>query len=63
MAALLQNITTTLTSSISWVGQVVSAMFGESGALADLLPFLAIGMGLGILGLGVKYVRSFVQIG
>lgn len=63
MQALLQNITSCLTQAITWVGNVVSAMFGTEGALADLVPFLAIGMGLGILGLGVKYVRSFVQIG
>lgn len=63
MSALLTQIGTVLSSAITWVGSVVSAMFGSSGALADLVPFLAIGMGLGILGLGVKYVRSFVQIG
>lgn len=63
MSALLTQIGTVLSSAITWVGSVVSAMFGTSGALADLVPFLAIGMGLGILGLGVKYVRSFVQIG
>lgn len=63
MSALINNIGTVLSAAIGWVGSVVTAMFGNSGALADLVPFLAIGMGLGILGLGVKYVRSFVQIG
>lgn len=63
MANLITNIGTVLTAAIGWVGDVVSSMFGAQGALADLVPFLAIGMGLGILGLGVKYVRSFVQIG
>lgn len=63
MSALLTQIGTVLSAAIGWVGSVVSSMFGSSGQLADLVPFLAIGMGLGILGLGVKYVRSFVQIG
>lgn len=63
MASLLSQIGNVLTAAIGWVGNVVSAMFGESGALADLLPYLAIGMGVGILGLGVRYVRSFVKIG
>lgn len=63
MSSLLTQIGTVLSSAITWVGSVVTAMFGTEGALADLVPFLAIGMGLGILGLGVKYVRSFVQIG
>lgn len=63
MSALITNIGTVLTAAIAWVGEVVTAMFGDTGALADLVPFLAIGLGLGILGLGVKYVRSFVNIG
>lgn len=63
MSTLITQIGTVLTAAIGWVGDVVESMFGSSGALADLVPFLAIGMGLGILGLGVKYVRSFVQIG
>ena len=63
MANLITTIGTVLTAAISWVGDVVSAMFGTSGALADLVPFLALGLGIGILGLGVKYVRSFVKIG
>lgn len=64
MASLLTQIGTVLTAAISWVGTTVTAMFNtESGALSDLLPFLALSMGIGILGLGVKYVRSFVKIG
>lgn len=63
MSNLITQIGSVLTAAIGWVGNVVSAMFGAEGALADLLPYLALGMGIGILGLGVKYVRSFVKIG
>lgn len=69
MANLITQIGTVLSAAIGWVGEVVSSMFGTAasnttaGLLSDLVPFLAIGMGLAILGLGVKYVRSFVQIG
>jgi len=63
MQTLITQIGSVLTAAIGWVGNVVSAMFGAEGALADLLPYLALGMGIGILGLGVKYVRSFVKIG
>lgn len=62
MSQLITQIGAVLTAAIGWVGDVVSAMFGAQGALADLLPYLALGMGIGILGLGVKYVRSFVKI-
>lgn len=63
MSQLITNIGTVLSAAIGWVGTTVSAMFGSEGELADLLPYLALGMGIGILGLGVKYVRSFVKIG
>lgn len=64
MSAFLTDIGTVLTSAIGWLGQVVSSIFGSTNAqLADLLPFLALGIGVGVLGLGVKYVRSFIKIG
>lgn len=62
MAGVITAIGTVLTAAIGWVGDVVSAMFGAEGALKDLLPFLAIGMGITLLGIGVGYVRSFVRI-
>lgn len=62
LSDLITNIGTVLTSAISWVGQTVTAMFSTTGSLKDLLPFLAISMGLGVLGLGVRYVRSFVKL-
>lgn len=69
MTQLLETITTVLGKAITWVGTVIQAFFGTpaadstAGALANLLPYLALGMGIGILGLGVKYVRSFIKIG
>ena len=63
MAGLMTQIGQVITSAIGWIGSVVTAMFGENGQLADLLPFLALSMGVGLVGLGVKYVRSFVKIG
>ena len=62
MAQLITNIGTALTAAIGWIGTTVSAMFSSDGQLADLLPYLAISMGIGVVGLGVKYVRSFVKI-
>lgn len=54
-----------LTSAIGWVGDVVSSIMtsgAEAGALNGLLPFIAIGLGVGVLGLGVRYVRSFIKM-
>lgn len=62
MANILTQIGSVLTAAIGWVGNVVTAMFSSEGALSDLLPYLAIAMGVGVLGLGVRYVRSFVKL-
>lgn len=61
MASFLTQIGQCVTSAIGWLGSTVSAFFGETGQLSDLLPFLAIAMGIGLVGLGVKYIRSFVR--
>lgn len=61
MASFLTQVGSVVTSAITWVGNVVTAMFGETGALKDLLPFLAIALGLTILHMGISYIRSFVR--
>lgn len=63
MAGLITQIGSVITATIGWLGQTVTAMFGSEGQLSELLPFLALSMGVGLVGLGVKYVRSFVRIG
>lgn len=55
---MLATIGTTLTSVIGWVGSVVTALFGESGALADLAPLIYIGVGVTLLLFGVKVVKG-----
>lgn len=52
-------VTTALGTVISWVGSVVSALTGENGDLAGLLPLLAIGIAVSALMLGVKAIKSF----
>lgn len=52
-------ITDALSTVIDWVGTVITAMTSESGALAPLLPLLAIGIGISALFLAVKVFKSF----
>ena len=52
-------VTAALGTVISWVGTVVTALTGEAGELAALLPLLAIGIAVSALMLGVKAIRSF----
>ena len=51
---MLEAVTTALGTVIEWVGTVVTALTGTSGALAPLLPLLAIGVAISALMLGIK---------
>lgn len=56
---MLAEVTSALSTVISWVGSVVSALTNDSGALAPLLPLMAIGIAISALMLGVKAIKSF----
>lgn len=57
---MLEAVTTSLTTVISWVGSVVDALVTTDGALAELMPLLAIGIGISALFVGIKAIRSFI---
>ena len=57
---MLEAVTSALTTVISWVGTVVTALVGADGALNELLPLLAIGVAISALMLGVKAIKSFI---
>lgn len=56
---MLQAVTSALTTVITWVGTVVSALLGE-GALNELLPLFAIGVAISSLLLGIKVIKSLI---
>ena len=53
-------VSTAVTSSIGYIGEVTTALFGANGALADLLPFFAIGIACSVVLFGIKGIRSLV---
>ena len=57
---MLAAVNSGLTNVISWIGTVITAITGESGALAPLLPLFAIGIAISVVFLGVKAIRSIV---
>lgn len=57
---MLAAITSALTTVITWVGSVVDALITPEGALAELLPLLAVGVAISALMLGIRAVKSFV---
>lgn len=56
---MMEAISTALTDVIGWVGEVVTALVGTDGQLKDLLPLMAIGIGISALMLGIKAIKSF----
>ena len=57
---MLEAVSTGVTTVISWVGEVVSALTSTDGALSALLPLLAIGVAVTAVMLGVKVIRSII---
>lgn len=56
---MLEAVTTSLGTVISWVGDVVSSLTTTDGELSALLPLMAIGISISALMLGVKAIKSF----
>lgn len=57
---MLEAVTAALGTVIDWVGTVVESLVTAEGALAELLPLLAIGVAISALMLGVKAIKSFI---
>jgi ABC-type transport system involved in cytochrome c biogenesis permease component len=57
---MLEAVTSGLTTVISWIGTVISAMTTTNGNLAPLLPLFAIGISISVVFLGVKVIKSVV---
>ena len=57
---MLDAVTTAMTTVIDWVGTVVTALVGASGALKDLLPLFAIGVAISAVMLGIKVIRGLI---
>lgn len=50
-------VQTAFTSVITMVGELVTALIGENGALAPLLPLFAIGVAISLFMVGFKAIR------
>lgn len=57
---MLAAVTSGLTTVIEWMGTVIDALVTTEGALAELLPLLAIGVAISALMLGFKVIRSVI---
>lgn len=57
---MLAAVTSAISDVIGWVGTVITALTGENGALAPLLPLFAIGIAISAVLLGIRIIRSVV---
>ena len=55
---MLAAVTSGITTVIGWIGTVITALTGTGGALAELLPLLAVGISVSCILLGVKIIRK-----
>lgn len=55
---MMEAVTSALTTVISWIGTVVSALTTSGGALAELLPLMAVGIAISAFLFAMKAIRS-----
>ena len=55
---MLAAVTSILTTVIDWIGTVVTSLVGADGALAELLPLFAIGIGVSVFMFAMKAIRK-----
>lgn len=54
-------ITTGITSAITAVGNVITAIFGESGDWAAILPMVGLSVGIFVVTTGIAVVKSLIK--
>ena len=47
-----------VTAVIGYAGEVVTSLISESGELAALLPVIGMAIGIGLVGWGIRTVKS-----
>lgn len=58
IAVMMTALSTAFTAVVGFVGQVVTALVGESGTLTDLLPLFVIGIAISLVMVVVKIIRK-----
>lgn len=56
----MDKISTVVTAAIKWIGEVVTALLGESGSWAPLWDYFIIGIGVSIVAFGAIMVSRLV---
>lgn len=57
---MLEAVTSGISTVITWIGSVITALTSTTGALYGLLPLFAVGIAVSAILLGVKMIKSVV---
>lgn len=57
---MLEAVTSGISTVITWIGSVITALTSSTGALYGLLPLFAVGIAVSAILLGVKLIKSVV---
>lgn len=57
---MIEAVTTALGTVITWIGTVITAITGASGALNELLPLFAVGIAISALMFGIRAIKSVI---
>jgi len=58
---MVEAIGTGVSSVISYVGQVISAITGASGAWKDILPVVGLSIGVMFVMYAIRFVKSLIK--
>lgn len=56
---MLTSVTDALSTVLTWLSTVLTAVTGTDGALKDLWPLLAVGIAISVIMLTVRVVKRF----
>lgn len=57
---MIEAVTTGVNTVIGWMGEVVTAFLGDTGALKQLLPLFAIGIAISAILFAIKGIKSLI---
>lgn len=58
---MLTAVTTGVTTAITYIGDVISAITSSEGAFADVLPLIGLAIGMFVVTFGIGVVKSLIK--
>lgn len=58
---MLTAVTTGVTTAITYIGDVISAITSSGGAFADVLPLIGLAIGMFVVTFGIGVVKSLIK--